>query len=437
MLFTWQKDIVRWSLRRGRSAIFADCGMGKTPMQIEWAKHVSKHTEKPVLILAPLAVAQQTYREGVKFGVTVNVCRTQSDVSTGINITNYDMLSHFDASAFGGIVLDESSILKHHDSKTRQTISDMFLKTPYKLACTATPAPNDHMELGNHAEFLGIMSRSEMLATYFVHDGGDTSKWRLKGHAESVFWKWMASWAVAITSPKDLGYDTGNFKLPKMTMHEKTVDSEVGEVDGQMLLAPAVAESLMDRRRARRSSLETRCALAAEIANESEEQVIVWCDLNDESAALTKMINGAVEVKGADGSEHKSESMISFSEGKIKALVSKPSIAGFGMNWQNCHRMIFVGLSDSYEMFYQAVRRCWRFGQKNNVDVYIIISEAEGAVRANIERKEKDARKMMKEMVKYASMILKSETQGLARENITYNPKIEMILPEWLRSEVS
>ena len=434
MLFDWQKDIVRWALKRGKAAIFADCGLGKTPMQLEWANEVHKHTNKPILILAPLAVAQQTKREGEKFGIPVNVCRTQKDVIDGINIANYEMLEHFEPESFSGIVLDESSILKHHDSKTRQLITDAFVSTHYKLACTATPAPNDHMELGNHAQFLGVMSMTEMLATFFVHDGGETSKWRLKGHAEQKFWEWMAGWAVVMTNPEDLGYDGENFKLPDLRMHQRIVKSEAGEIDGQMLLIPAIAESLMDRRQARRTSINERCELAAEIANKETDQVLVWCDLNNESALLSSMIHDAVEVKGADSNDHKTRSMMNFANGELRVLVSKPSIAGFGMNWQNCNKMIFVGLSDSYEAFYQAVRRCWRFGQTKPVDVYIIISESEGAVKANIERKEKDAQKMINEMVKYAKAILEEELKGTVRQSIDYNPTKTMIIPEWLRS---
>ena len=226
LLFDFQRDIVTWALRRGRAAIFADCGLGKTPMQIEWARQVSDNTGLPVLILAPLAVAQQTHREGVKFGTTVTVCRTQDDVMPGVNVTNYEMMEHFTPEEFGGIVLDESSILKSYDGKTRTAIIEAFGQTPYRLACTATPAPNDHMELGNHSEFLGIMSRSEMLATFFVHDGGDTSKWRIKGHAEDVFWRWVASWAVMLRTPSDLGYDDAGFILPALHVHEHVVSSD-------------------------------------------------------------------------------------------------------------------------------------------------------------------------------------------------------------------
>lgn len=435
-LFEWQKDIVLWAVKKGRAALFEDCGMGKTAQQLAWAQAVSSRESKPVLILAPLAVSEQTKREGDKFGISVTVCRSMEDVTDGVNITNYEMLAHFDASAFVGVVLDESSILKHHDSKTREWVTEAFSKTPYRLACTATPAPNDHMELCNHAEFLGIMNRTEMLSTFFVHDGGDTAKWRLKGHARKAFWKWMSTWALTITKPSDIGYPDDGFLLPELTFHEIVTECEAGETDdGQMMLVPGIAQSLIDRRRARRNSLEDRCAAAAEIANSNTDQCLIWCDLNDESATLTKMIDGAVEVRGSDSREDKTDRLTGFSAGRYRALVSKPSIAGFGMNWQNCHRMVFVGLSDSYEMFYQAVRRCWRFGQDRPVDVYIIISEEEGAVKANIDRKERDARIMTTEMTQHARNSLDGVLKMQQNQRDEYNPRIEMLIPKWMVME--
>ncbi len=438
MLFDFQKDISRWSVKKGRACIFADCGLGKTPMQLVWADKVCSHTGEDVLIAAPLAVSQQTKREGDKFGIKVNICRTSGDLKLGINITNYEMLEHFSPDELSGIVLDESSIIKHHDSKTREMVIDMFRETPYKLACTATPAPNDYMELGNHAEFMGVMTRSEMLSTFFVHDGGDTAKWRLKGHAESKFWEWLSNWAVVMTKPSDLGYIDDGFILPDMTMHEHIVKSVAGDIDGQMLLLPELASTLLDRRQARRGSLGDRCKLAADIISQKpDEQWLVWCDLNDESAELSKIIPGAIEVKGSDSNEHKSNSMLGFSNGDVKVLVTKPSIAGFGMNWQNCHNMIFVGLSDSYEMLYQAIRRCWRFGQKEPVDVHIVISEAEGAVKANVIRKEADAQRMIREMVKHTQNILSTELHNIQHDTIEYKANKQMKIPSWLRSEAA
>lgn len=412
-LFDFQLDITGWALRRGRAAVFADCGMGKTPMQLEWARHIPGN----VLILAPLAVAAQTVREGEKFGVAVRYARSQSEVQPGITIANYEMLEHFDASYFTGIVLDESSILKSYDGKTRTAIIDTFRQTPFRLACTATPAPNDYMELGNHAEFLGVMSRVEMLSMFFVHDGGETQKWRLKGHAEAEFWKWLASWAVCIRKPSDLGYDDGDFTLPDLVMHQITVKIDIPS-DG--FLFPVEASTLQERLQARRDTIAERIAHCATVVNSTDEPFLVWCNLNDESAGLKSAIPGAVEVKGADSNDHKEKAMLGFTAGDVRCLVTKPSIAGFGMNWQHCNNMAFVGLSDSYEQFYQAVRRCWRFGQKNPVNVYVITAETEGAVVANIKRKEADAMKMAENMVEHMKDLNADAVRGMSREKAGY-----------------
>ncbi len=399
LLFDFQSDIVKWSLKKGKAAIFAGTGLGKTLMQLEWAHKVCKHTNKNVLILAPLAVAQQTVREGHKLDIEVTLCRTQSDVNHGINITNYEMMQHFDESQFIGIVLDESSILKSFDSKTKAEILIKFRNCAYKLACTATPAPNDYMELGNHAEFLSIMSRTEMLSTFFVHDMAHTQDWRLKKHAVKDFWEWVSSWAIMLRNPIDLGYDNNKFDLPELRIHEIVVD-KTGYVVRE-------AQTLQERRGARRDSLNLRVSCAAEIANKDNEPCLVWCNLNTESVELSKMIDNAIEVTGSQNNELKSELMLKFSNGELKTLVSKPSICGFGMNWQHCHKMIFVGLSDSFEQYYQAVRRCWRFGQDKPVDVYIITSEKEGAVVKNIKRKEKDFEDMLRGMVSVTSELMK------------------------------
>lgn len=404
-LFDFQHDIVSWALRRGRAAIFADCGMGKTPMQLEWASKVPGK----VLILAPLAVAQQTVREGAKFGIDVTYARQQSDAGAGITIANYEMLEHFNPDEFAGVVLDESSILKSYDGKTRTQIIDAFKKAPFRLACTATPAPNDYMELGNHAEFLGVMSRVEMLSMFFVHDGGETQKWRLKGHAEVEFWKWLASWAVMIRKPSDLGYDDGDFVLPEMVMHEHSVTVDK-IADGELF--PVEAQTLQERLRARKDTTAERVSDCAAIVNQSKAPFLIWCNLNDESAQLVKAIPDAVEVKGSDSNAHKEKAMAGFSDGSIRVLVTKPSIAGFGMNWQHCADMAFVGLSDSYEQFYQAVRRCWRFGQQKTVNVHVITAETEGAVVTNIKRKEKDAMQMAANMVEHMKDLNKQALEG-------------------------
>jgi superfamily II DNA or RNA helicase len=396
-LFDFQRDIVTWALRRGRAAIFADCGMGKTPMQLEWARHVPG----PVLILAPLAVAGQTIREAAKFGVEAEYVRSQAEIRASaarIFVANYEMLQHFKPEHFAGIVLDESSILKAYDGATRTAIIEAFRATPFRLACTATPAPNDYMELGNHAEFLGAMSRVEMLSMFFVHDGGETQKWRLKGHAEADYWRWLCSWAVMIRKPSDLGYADGDFVLPELVMHDVTVGVDE---PGSGQLFPLLAQTLQERLQARRDTLKDRVAHAAAIVNATDEPFLVWCNLNDESAQLARAIPGAVEVTGSDSADAKERAMLGFAAGNIRALVTKPSIAGFGMNWQHCRNMAFVGLSDSYEAFYQAVRRCWRFGQKKPVNVYVVTAETEGAVVANIKRKEADAVNMAENMVSH------------------------------------
>ena len=421
-LFQYEKDVVRWALKKGKACIFSDCGTGKTAMQLEWAQKVHEHTNGMILILAPLAVAEQTKREGEKFGIDVKVCEKQDDCVNGINITNYEKLDRFVANKFVGIVLDESSILKSYSGKVRNSIINNFHEVPYKLACTATPAPNDYMELGNHSEFCGVMTRAEMLSMFFVHDGGQTSKWRLKGHAQDVFWQWLATFSVFIDNPKNIGYDMKGFDLPELNVAEIVVDGDT-----------PVSETLTlsERRQARKDSLELRCEKAAELVNSSNEQWLVWCDLNDESRRLHELTNESVEVKGSDKPEHKGNAMLSFSDRRIKALVTKPSIAGFGMNWQNCHNMIFTGLSDSYEQFYQAVRRCWRFGQERPVNVYIIISAREGCVKENIERKQADFIKMQKEMTELTKEITKKELKSTCRISTPYEPKHIMRLPEW------
>ncbi|MBQ1364242.1 MAG: DEAD/DEAH box helicase [Clostridia bacterium] len=434
-LFGWQNDVVRWALRKGKCAIFSDCGTGKTRMLLQWAEMVHRHTGRPVLILAPLAVAQQTRAEGQKCGIDVQICRDQKDCRDGLNITNYEMLGHFRPEEFSGIVLDESSIIKHKDGKTRQMIQDMFEETPFKLCCTATPAPNDFMELGTHAQFLGVMKQTEMLATFFVHDGGETQNWRLKGHAEKKFFEWVAGWAACFRRPQDLGYEEEGYELPELRIHEETVESTDTElIDGQIMMFAPVGKTLLERRSARRNSLEDRVQRAAEIANGTEEQVLVWCDLNAESKALTAAIRGAVEVEGSMTLEDKEKGITGFLTGENRVLVSKPSIAGFGINAQNAHIEIFVGLSDSFEAYYQAVRRCWRFGQDQPVDVYIIVSDAEGAVKENIQRKQRDAERMTDELIGFTKEFLQSDMKQTTRDVDEYYAFEEMEVPGWLNS---
>jgi len=396
-LYDFQQDILTWALERGRAAIFADCGLGKTPIQLKWAEQVTMHTGQPILIVAPLAVANQTHREAAKFNVSpARVCASQDDVGEGVNITNYEKLHHFERSAFGGIVLDESSILKSYDGKTKQRIVSFAEPIDYRLACTATPAPNDYTELLTHAEYLDIMSRKEVLATFFVQDGNTTTSWRLKGHAEEEFWEWVASWCVALRGPQDLGYPAGKFDLPKLNIQSRTVDSGWKRDD---MLFGGVAETLDDQRAARDASLDQRVEETASLINDSDEPWIVWCGLNKESEAVTRAIPDAVEISGSDSEQHKRDAMLGFQRGDIRVIVTKPSIAGHGMNWQHCSKQVFMGMSHSYEQFYQAVRRSWRFGQEDDVTVHLITAEANRRVIENVRSKEKNARKMMDEIV--------------------------------------
>ena len=433
-MFEWQKDITRWALRKGRAALFEECGNGKTIQQLEFADQVAKREGMPVLIVAPLTVGAQTLREAQKFGYSAAICRTQDDVTPGINITNYEMLQHFDGRSFAGVVLDESSILKNYTGKMRNQIIEMFKDTPYRLSCTATPSPNDYMELGNQVEFLGIMSRTEMLATYFIHDGSDTGKWRLKGHAEDRFWEWVSTWAVVLTCPGDLGYPNDGYILPSLNMTEHIVEVKS---DGEYsLFGCEIAKTLTERRDARRASLRERCEQAAEIiAQNPDDQWVCWCDLNAESELLAEFIPNSEEVRGSDKPDAKEDALMRFANGALRVLITKPSIAGFGMNWQQCHNMIFVGLSDSYEQMYQAIRRCYRFGQKRPVNVHIVTSAAEGAVKANVERKEQQAAEMKRNMVQYTKEILRKDIRGQERIVIPYDPQIAMIVPDWVISE--
>lgn len=401
-LFDFQRDIVTWACRKGRAAVFADCGMGKTIMQLSWAEQVCNHVGGMVLIVAPLAVAAQTCREGHTFGIHVNKARTADDLQPGVNITNYEMLTHFEGVDFNGVVLDESSILKSYTGAIRNQIISMFKFTPFRLACTATPAPNDYMELGNHSEFLGCMDRTEMLAMFFIHDGGDTSKWRLKGHASSKFWDWVASWACMVTKPSDLGYDDGEFELPELNINTHIIESGMNQ-EGRLF---AVTETtLSEQQKARRNTVEIKADMIAGYVNSSDDSWLIWCDLNAESEHLALSIPDAIEVRGADTAEHKEDAMLGFADGKYRVLVTKPSIAGFGMNWQHCHKIAFCGMSHSYEQFYQAVRRCWRFGQNQPVDVEIFVTDLEQSIVDNVIRKKDDSEGMRVEMLSRTSKI--------------------------------
>jgi hypothetical protein len=430
-LFAWQRQIVQWALKRGRAALFEDCGLGKTPQQLEWARHIAAHTDKPVLILAPLAVAQQTMREGVKFGIPVTICRRQADIRPGVNVTNYEMLAHFTSDTLGGLVLDESSILKAFDGSTRKEITAFTRAIAFRLACTATPAPNDLIELTNHAEFLEVMSGKEIVALFFTQDGNTTQEWRLKGHARRDFWRWMASWSVAVRDPSDLGYSADSYVLPALKMRDVTVEGGLMERGGQLSMFPIQASGLADVRKAQRISLASRVTACADLVNGNDERWIVWCHLNAEGDALRKAIPDAVEVRGSDKAERKEKVLMDFSEGQIRVLVTKPSIAGFGLNWQHCARVAFVGLSYSYEQFYQAIRRCWRFGQTREVECYVVAAESEGPVVETIRRKEVQAREMMGEIVAHMRGLQLDQSK---RDEMEYAPAEPMLLPPWFCS---
>lgn len=401
-LFEYQKAVVTWAVRKGRSCIFAGTGMGKTLMQLEWASQVTRHTGGKVLILCPLAIAHQTEKEAREFGLSGSAVREQTNDT--IQIANYENLHKFNPSDFSGVVLDESSILKSFSGKIRTQIIEAFSGVSYRLACTATPAPNDIEEIGNHAEFVGVMKRVEMLAMFFNHDGGDTSKWRLKGHAGDAFWKWMCQWAVMFTKPSDIGFSDAGFDLPELRYHNVRLMSEI-KMDGMLF---AVAPDLSEKREIRKQTIESRVQECAKIANKSDGPVLVWCDYNDESTALVAVIKGAKEVTGSQDNETKEQIMDAFSDGSLRVLVSKASICGFGMNWQHCNTMIFAGLSDSWEQFYQAVRRCWRFGQKNPVDVYIVTDGMDSTI-ANIKRKEEQALAMQRKMIQHMEQEMKKQ----------------------------
>lgn len=437
LLFDFQKAIVKWALRRGRSCIWADCGLGKTAMQLEWSRVVCEHTRKPVLIITPLAVSEQTAMiEGPKFGISCKIVSSSNEVSDGINITNYEKLEKFDLSQFGGVVLDESSILKNYAGKTRNIILEKTSSVQFKLACTATPAQNDYMELGNHAEFIGAMKYNEMLSMFFIHDGGETAKWRLKGHAKKDFFSWVASWAVFIRKPSDIGFDDSGFVLPQITFHEVTVATNPAADK----LFPVEATDLYSRQIARRETVSERVEAAVKIieANKEsqEDKFCVWCNLNDEAEGVAKKRPVMVNIQGSDSNEKKASAMLEFATGKISEIVTKPKIAGFGMNWQNCCKVIFLGLSDSYEQYYQAVRRFYRFGQKNTVHVWIVTADIEGGVVENIKRKERDANGMYEEMMKYMNVENRSNLNTGIKPKSVYNPSQKIRIPKFLAGAI-
>jgi DNA modification methylase len=413
-LFDFQHAIVSWAVRRGRAAIFADTGLGKTLMQLSWADEVASHTGGMVLILAPLAVSEQTIEQGHTFGIEVKrVPHGQAPDAPGVWITNYERMDVIDFTELHGIVLDESSILKSHTGKTRTAIIESSQSVPYRLSCTATPSPNDFDELGNQCEFLGVMTRTEMLATYFVNDTGDTGTWRLKGWGASKFWEWMGTWSVVLRNPSDLGFDGSRYILPAPEYFEHVVETE--QIGDELFARPA--QTMLERRKAQRDSIENRCKALADVVNsDTSEPWLIWTHLNDEAEMLASLITGAVNVQGSDSAEVKTKHMLAFTHGELRVLISKPKICGYGMNWQHCARMAFVGLDDSFEKFYQAVRRCYRFGQTRNVHVHVFTAENEGQILANIKRKELQHHEMSASMVEHMKDIMNKELAG--QENI-------------------
>jgi hypothetical protein len=416
-LFDFQRAIVEWAIKRGKAAIFSDTGTGKTAMLLAWADQVVSHTGKPVIVLSPLGVAGQTVRESARISVDgVIYARSPGQIAGNrIVVTNYEMMEKFDPAIFGGVVLDESSILKSVGGSTKNAILSMFANTDYKLSCTATPSPNDYMELGNQSQFLGIMSATEMLATFFTHDGGNTSKWRLKGHGRTRFWEWMAHWAICIRTPDDLGFDGSAYTLPPLKLYQHTVESEFLP-EGEMF--QKVAQTLGERRDAKRNSMSDRVSMAIGIikGDKTNDKTIIWCHLNAEQDALNSALKSSgissVSICGATGIDDRIAMEIAWREGDVQVFVSKPSVFGFGMNWQHCARMIFVGLDDSYESYYQAIRRCHRFGQRRPVEVHLITSEAEGAIKENIERKSVQANEMSSAMISHMREFTRNEISG-------------------------
>jgi hypothetical protein len=429
-LFDWQKDVVQWGLRKGRAALFLDTGMGKTIQSLAWGDAVSRYTGKPVLYLCPLAVGPQTVRESEKFGIKgVSLASSGDDVKDGgVYVTNYHKVHKFDASVFGGVILGEASILKSHTGHFRTELCERFKLTPYKLTETATPSPNDVEELGNQAEFLGVCTRVEMLATYFTHNSGDTSEWELKGHAEEAFWRWVASWAMVMRTPADLGYKCDGYNLPPLVVHEHCVSS--APQTGRLFAVPA--ETLGEQRDARRQTMDERVKAVADIVNASDEQFVVWCELNDEGDALERAIPDAVQIAGRHDDDVKVDRMEGFIEGKHRVVVTKGSMFGFGLNLQMCRNTAFVGLSNSFESYYQSVRRFWRFGQTRDVHVHVVTSDLESGVYENVKRKQRDHEAMFARMVRYTADVNRQDLSGGTELERPYNPTVDMKTPHWL-----
>lgn len=427
-LFPFQRDLTRWALRKGRAAIWADCGLGKTLMQLAWAQHVPGR----VIIVAPLTVAQQTVSECARFGFgRAEYARHEADTDAPIVITNYEMVEHFDPAEFAGVVLDESSILRNETGVYRQRLTEMFAETPFRLCCTATPAPNDVQEFTTHSEFLGILSRVEMLATWFVHDD---EGWRLKRHARAAFYRWLASWGMAIAKPSDLGYSDDGYELPPLSI-EPAIVGTAYVPDGQLFTT--TLHGVGDRAKVRRGTLDARVDRALDlIRSEPDQQWIAWCGLNDESTALARALPDGIDVEGSMSPDEKTERIQAFMHGDRRVLITKPKIAGLGLNLQNAARQVFVGLSDSYQDYYQCVRRSYRFGQRDAVRAYIVLSDLEEAIYANVLRKEREAQDAQSALISHAVAYERAEIAAV-RQRDPYHPTRAMELPAWLMSAQS
>jgi DNA modification methylase len=406
-MFDFQKFIVKRALKAGKYAIFADCGLGKTLMQLEWANQVCKQTKNKVLILAPLAVVGQTIQEGLKFGIDME----------NIDVQNYEQLDNIDCSIYSGIVLDESSILKNFEGATKKQIIDKFISTPYKLACTATPSPNDPMELGNHSEFLDVMSRNEMLAMYFVHDGGETAKWRLKGHAVKMFYQFVGSWAIMLNKPMDIGFEMIGYDLPKLNLLENQIKTP--KRDNGSLFNDAIISATNFNAELRLTKIERLDEVVKIINEKPDENFIIWIKQNEEGEILKKLLPDAIEVKGSDSNEWKKDKLLGFANNEFRILITKTKIASFGMNYQNCRNQIFASLDFSFEGLYQAIRRSYRFGQKNEVNIYLITTDTMANVKQAIDTKQKQFEIMQDEMAKAVNLNLAGQIMQIGEFDTT------------------
>ena len=425
-----QDAVIRFALERGKSAAFLDTGLGKSFIELEFGRQCAEETGKPSLILTPLAVAGQMVREGQKFGIDARQIREQSEVGAGVMVSNYERLSKLDPAAFGAIILDESSILKSYAGRTRAMIQDAFMGTPYKLAATATPSPNDHTELGNHAEFLGVMRQQEMLSQWFINDTVTASQeWRLKGHAVESFWSWVASWSRCATLPSDLGGDDAGYILPPidLRMHVIAADRQENIAQGMLFRIPEMSATSFHEEK--RLTLLDRCRKAADLA-ETGMPVTVWCETNDESAWLAKNISGAIEVRGDMDADEKERRLLGFADGTHRVMVTKPKLAGFGVNWQHCAHAVFASISFSYEQHYQAVRRSYRFGQSEVVSNDIVIADTEASIWDAVKGKSEKHQEMKRRM---ADAMRKAQTEGARR--VAYDRPLDLLFPSWVKGE--